>query len=102
MNVGEYGLTHNINVNYDISGFSNLLLVYDLPNGTNFVAQSPDVTVGTSPLVTADGTFPANQYCRYIFRSGDLSVSGVYSVRLYYTDASKRLVSDAVTFTVNP
>lgn len=102
MNVGEYGLTHNINVNYDLSNNQSLVIAYSLPNGTTFVASGTDVAVGAVALTTPDGVFPANQYCSYVFKSGDLSVSGIYSARLTYIDANKRLISDVVTFTVNP
>ena len=101
MNVGEYGLTHNVNVNYDISGNTSLTLVYTLPNGTTFVATGSDVALGASALTTPNGVFPANQYCRYVFKSGDLSVAGNYTARLIYTDSSKRLISDRVSFSVS-
>lgn len=102
MNVGEYGIAHNVNVGYDISGKTSLILNYTRQDGTTFNATGSDVTVGTAPISTTSGPFAANQYCVYVFKAGDMTVPGTYTVRLTYNDATKHLVSDAVTFTVNP
>lgn len=103
MNTGEYGISFNLNVNFNISGFTTLSLAFTKPDGTAMTKTSPSVSVPAVPLVTTDlGTFAANQYCTYAFQVGDLSIDGTYSVRLTYTDATKRLVSDVATFTVNP
>jgi hypothetical protein len=102
MNVGEYGIAFNLNVGYDISGNSTLALIFTRQDGTTFTANKPDVSVGNAPINTTSGPFAANQYCVYLFKNGDLTVSGTYSVRLTYNDATKHLVSDATTFTVNP
>lgn len=102
MNVGEYGIAFNLNVNYNISGFTALSLVIISPGGTITTRTQADVTVPATPLVTTDmGTFAANQYARYVFKIGDLAEAGEYTVRLTYTDASKRLISDSTSFTVN-
>ena len=102
MNVGEYGIAFNLNVGYDISGNSALILAFTRPDGTTFSANKPDVSVGTAPISTTSGPFAANQYCVYVFKTGDLTVPGIYSVRLTYNDATKHLISDATTFTINP
>lgn len=102
MNVGEYGISYNLNVNYNISGFTALSLAFTRPDASVFTRTNGDVTVPASPLVTTDsGTFAANEYCTYLFEDGDLSQAGTYTVRLTYTDASKRLISDATSFTVS-
>jgi len=102
MNVVEYGIAHNLNVNYNISAFTSLSLVYTRFDGTQFTRTNGDVTVPAVPLVTTDmGTFAANQYAKYIFKAGDLTIAGTYTVRLTYTDASKRLVSDQTSFVVS-
>ena len=102
MNVGEYGISFNLNVNYDMSGFTSLSLDFTRPDGTTISRANGVVTVPSSPLVTPDGTFAANQYCTYAFQSGDINQEGTYSARLTYNDATKRLISDPVTFTINP
>lgn len=101
MNVGEYGIAFNLNVGYDISGNSALSLVFTRPDASTFTATKPAVSVGNTPISTTSGPFAANQYSVYLFKDGDLTVPGTYGVRLQYTDATKHLVSDPVTFTVN-
>jgi len=102
MNVGEYGLAHNLNVNYNISAFTTLSMVYTRPDGTLITRTGADVTVPAVALVTTDmGTFAANQYAKHIFKVGDLTLAGTYTVRLTYTDATKRLVSDQTSFVVS-
>lgn len=100
MNVGEYGLTFNMNVNFDISGFSALSLTFTKPDLTTLTVTNPAVSISATPLVTPIGTFATNQYAIYTFALGNLSSAGLYSARLTYTDASKRLISDIATFTV--
>lgn len=103
MNVGEYGISFNLNVNYDISGFSTLSLAFTRPDGTTFTAANGPVTVPSVPLATTDqGTFAANQYVKYAFAASDLTKAGPYTVRLTYTDATKRLISDITSFSVSP
>lgn len=102
MNVNEYGIAFNLNVGFNISGNQALSLAFTRPGGSTFTATKPAVSVGASPISTTSGPFAANEYCVYIFKDGDLTEAGTYTVRLTYTDATKRLISDAVTFTVNP
>lgn len=100
MNVGEYGLALNLNVNYTLTGYTSLTMNFMRPDGTTFT--STGVTVPNTPFVAADGTYAASQYARYVFTAGDLNQAGDYKVRLTYQDATKRLVSDVAGFTVNP
>ena len=102
MNAGEYGIAHNLSVGYDMSGKTSLALNYVRPDKTTFTVTDPNVTLGASPLITSAGTFAANQYVTYTFRAGDIPVPGAYTARLIYNDATKRLISDQVTFTINP
>lgn len=103
MNVGEYGISFNLNVNYNIASFTSLSITFTRPDGTTFTAINGPVTVGAAPLVTTDqGTFAANQYCIYLFTVTDLTKAGTYTARLTYTDAAKRLISDIASFVVNP
>lgn len=101
VNVGEFGLALNLNVNYNISGATagtGLSLSITRPDNSAF---SGTPVVGTVDLVTPDqGTFLANQYAIYLIQPGDLTLPGTYRIRLTYTDASKRLVSDVTSFDV--
>lgn len=103
LNVGEYGKVHNLNVNYDISGFTALSQVYTRPDATTFTRTNGDVTVPATPLVTPDmGTFEANKYTKYTFKTGDLTVAGTYTVRLTYDNgATIRYIGDITSFTVS-
>jgi hypothetical protein len=102
MNAGEFGIEHDVNVGFDISGKTSLILTYTRPDGTTFTVTDPAVTVGTVPITTTSGPFAANQYCVYKFVAGDISKAGTYTARLTYNDATKHLISDPVTFAVNP
>lgn len=96
MNKNEFGLTINLNVNYDISAKTTLALDITRPDGT-VLTKTP--TVGTVPL----NGFLANQYAVYRTIAGDINQAGTYSMRLTYNDASpKQLISDVVTFEVQP
>lgn len=100
MNVGEYGLVFNLNVNFDISAATSLQLAITRPDGTA-IAGVP--TVGLVDLTTTDdGTYPAKKYCSYTFVDGDLNQVGDYTARLTYNDAAKRLISDPTSFSVSP
>lgn len=99
MNVGEYGLVLNLNVNFDISAATSLQLAITRPDGT---AINGTPTVGTVDLTTTDdGTYLAHKYCIYTFVAGDLSQAGDYIARLTYNDSTKRLISDPTSFTVS-
>lgn len=102
MNKNEYGIQFNFNVNFNIAGFTSLSLAISRPDGTALTLANPAVSVGNAPLVTPDGTYNANEYAKYVFVNNDINQAGTYSARLTYTDASKRLISDPVTFDVNP
>lgn len=96
MNVNEYGIDINFNVNYTMTGFTSLSLAITKPNGA-VLNKTP--TLGTIGL----GTFLANQYVIYRTAAGDIDQAGTYSVRLTYNNAlPTQLISDIVTFTVNP
>lgn len=100
INVGEYGIALNVNVNFDLSGATSLLLSFIRPDDSSFVGTP---TAPATELATPDqGTFAARQYARYVFKDGDLTVPGTYRTRLTYVDPSKRLVSDVTTFDVSP
>lgn len=101
LNITEYGLAFNLNVNFDLSAATSLLLEFERQDGTKFTGVP---TAPTVAVVTPDqGTFSANQYARYVFQDGDLTVPGDYIVRLIYMDAGpKRIVSEPVSFPVYP
>lgn len=101
VNVGEFGLALNVNVNFDITAATGLSLSFTRPDNSAF-SGTPSVGV-VDVVVPSDGTYLAGQYARYLIQPGDLTVAGEYKVRLTYTDASpKRLISDVTSFDVYP
>jgi len=99
MNVGEFGIAFDLNVNYDLSAASSLQIAIVRPDGTT-ITGAP--VTGQVPLVTDQGTFLAKQYCTYVFKDGDLNQVGDYTARLTYNDSTKRLISDPTSFSVSP
>lgn len=102
MNAGEFGLVINFDAQYDLSGYSSLSLLFTRADSSTFTVTNPQVTMGAVPLSTALGTFAANQYVKYTLANGDLTVPGMYSARLIYTDSTKKLYSIPVRFQVLP
>lgn len=102
MNAGEYGLVVNFDGQYDVSGYSTLALQFTRADQTTFTVNNPLVAPGTAAITTPLGTFAANQYVKYTIANGDLTVPGMYSARLIYTDSTKKLYSPAVRFQVQP
>ena len=102
MNAGEYGLVVNFDGQYDLSANTSLALLFTRADQTTFTVTNPLVAVGTASLTTPLGTFLPNQYVKYTIANGDLMGSGLYSVRLIYTDSTKKLYSPAVRFQVQP
>lgn len=98
LNVTEYGIALNLNVNYNVSNAQSLLLSFIRPDLTTFEGVP---TVPGSQITSPDqGVFPPNKYVRYVFKAGDLDQPGEYFVRLIYTDAAKRLLSEVTSFEV--
>lgn len=96
---GEYGVQFNINGNYDMSAYTALSLKFTRPDATTFTVTP---TLGTIPLITPLGIFPANQYVTYITTMTDLPTDGGYQMRLTYTDVYKRVLSPVINFAVSP
>lgn len=106
MNVGEYGIQFNLNVSYNISAFTGLIITFTRPSGSTFTRTGANVTAPAVPLVTDIGTFAASQYAQTYFQLGDISEAGTYRARLTYdnsglTPALHLVSDDTVTFTVN-
>lgn len=100
VNEGEYGIACVFYTAYNMSAFTTLQIQFTKPDLTVLLATAtcPNVAV-----VTALGTFPANQYAQYFFVTGDLSQLGVWSARVIYTKTGSpnvKLISNSSTFTV--
>lgn len=107
MNVGEYGLSFDLYVQFDISAFTTLSLTVTRPDGTSFTRTGGLVTAPGTDVQTSMGRFPAHQYAHYIVQNGDLNQAGQYQARLTYDDAagqhliSSETVPPAGKFTVD-
>ncbi len=100
VNEGEYGVACVFYTAYDMSTFTTLQIQFTLPDATllTVAATCPNVQV-----VTALGTFPANEYAQYFFVAGDLSQLGVWYARVIYTKTGSpdiKLISNSSSFTV--
>jgi hypothetical protein len=103
MNVNEYGVVFAFYVAFDISGFTTLKITFTKPSGGILTVMNPDVTAPNTQLVTPAGTFPANEYAKYVFALGDVTESGLWSARVTYDVApSLQLISNVGTFNVYP
>jgi hypothetical protein len=101
VNEGEYGVACVFYTAYDMSAFTTLQIQFTLPDATllTVAATCPNVQV-----VTALGTFPANEYAQYFFVNGDLSQLGVWYARVIYDESTAspplHLISNSSSFTV--
>jgi hypothetical protein len=103
VNRNDYGVLFVYGVGENLSAYSGLTLEFDRPDGTTLTVTSPLVTTSTNPIVTSVGTLLAEEYAQYTFRPGDVTVAGVWSVRLTYDAPGPiHLTSNATTFTVGP
>lgn len=101
MNVGEYGVLFEINVNFDIGAATSLTLNFTKPDNTTLSVSTPNVTPGATTISTPFGQFLANQYAVYRFVQGNVDQAGVWKVRLVYNDATQHLISDVATFSIS-
>lgn len=100
VNEGTYGVACVFNTAFNLSSFTVLQIEFIKPDGT---IVTKTATAPNTNLVTALGTFLANQYAQYVFLNGDLNQTGVWQARVLYTDATpQHLISNLSTFTVNP
>lgn len=90
-----------INAGIDLSGATVTLDIIK-PDGTLLSRTAPAVVLGTQTLIVDGATITANQYIEYALQSGDLSLPGVYAVRLIpvWTTPQKNLPTPTKTFIV--
>lgn len=101
LRVGEYGVVLRLGTSYDVSSQTELTLDFTAPSGaTKTKATADGVAVETGSVSTTQGTFAANESVKYTLADGDIDEAGSWSVQLTYEDATKKLISDAVPFTV--
>ncbi len=108
--VNEIGKIININAAFDLSGNTDLQIIFTKPDGTTTltVNKAGGVTAPAVPYTytDADGnsvTFNANEYWSYPTSSGDIDVEGTWTLHGKYIDATpKDYCGDSASFTVLP
>lgn len=102
--IGEYGKKFRVNTDFDLSGNSELTLIFTRPDLTTFNKTSADGVVAPGVPVTdpdTGETFEANEYMEYLTASGDIDQTGQWTVQAQYDDITpKRFIGDVATFTV--
>ena len=104
----DVGRIFAINANYNLSGNTELRMVFVKPDGT--VTEKLKADGVTAPAVDltvcvdgTDQTFLANEYFQYASEAGLLDQTGSWTVHGEYVDATpKDLSGDVSTFTVLP
>lgn len=101
INTGEYGVACVFSTAYDMSAFTTLEIQFTKPNGTILTATA---TCPNVDVVTALGTFLANEYAQYFFVAGDLDQIGTWYARVLYTKSNASpplyLISNISSFAV--
>ena len=105
---GDIGRIFVINANFDLSGNTELRMVFKKASGAVVEKLTADgVSAPATPYTgTLDGepvTFLANEYFQYATESGLLDETGGWSVHGEYVDSTpKDLSGDVSNFTVLP
>jgi len=109
LKVGEIGKTIRVNAGFDMSGNTDLQLIFTKPDATTLTVNKAGGV--SAPAVAATGTdsdgvaysYNANEYWEYDTTSGDIDQQGEWSVHGKYIDATpKDFCGDTATFTVLP
>jgi hypothetical protein len=102
LNVNEWGVAFVFSTGFNMASFTSISITFTKPDQSTLTVANPAVTVPNFDLPTTDGTFPANEYAKYIFVLGDVDQAGDWSARVTYNDATpQHLISDVGTFTIS-
>ena len=89
--VGETGRTLRVNAGFDLSGYTELSIIFCKPDGTTVTKTTADGVVIGAGVTDADlGVLTANEYVEYPIEVGVIGVSdaGQWSAQILYTDTS--------------
>lgn len=97
--VGEIGKIIDIDAQFDLSGNTDLKLLFTKPDASTLeVIKSGGVS---APIVASEAGFSANEYFQYPIASGDIDQAGTWFVRGEYIDGTpKTFFGDTATFVV--
>ena len=109
MKVGESGVTIVIGTSYDLSGKTSLTVKIINPDGTEQTVADGDITISAASYSSTHGTFASNTYAMFdttssMFVQAQIASgasNGTWSAYLTYVDATKTLISDTFTITVD-
>lgn len=103
--VGDTNKTLRVNAGFNMSSWTELSLVFTLPDGTNATKVTADgVVIGAGVTDDDLGVLAANEYVEYPTEAGFISQAGEWKVYLIFTDTGTApdtiYNSPCVTFTV--
>jgi len=109
MKVGESGVTIVVGTSYDLSSKTSLTVTIINPDGTEQTVADGDISLSASEYSSSHGTFAGNTYAMFDSTSSMFSQdqiasgdsNGTWSAYLTYVDATKTLISDTFTITVD-
>lgn len=105
LKVGEVGKTIVVSTEYDMSGYTELSIIFTLPDTSTVTKTTADGV--TAPAIPLDdetlGELPASTYLAYDVEAGLLTAAGSWQLYAKYEDGSpKTFYGDPVEFQVNP
>ena len=101
----EFGVQVLLGTSFDMTINTSLSLTFIKPDLTTLTVTSPAVTIDPAeyiPATTPPGNFPGNTYFIYTTQPGDIDQAGEWSVRGTYEAPGIQLISDPITFTIDP
>lgn len=105
LKVGEVGKTIRVSTSYDMSGYTELSIIFTLPDTSSVTKTTADGV--TAPAVAVDdetlGELAASTYLEYDVEAGLLTEAGNWQLYAQYDDATpKTFFGDPAEFQVNP
>jgi len=107
--VNEKGQPFRIATGFDMSGFTALSIEFTAPtNGTSFTVTdlttpavtAPAILLTNDPAFTPPRNIAASTYFEYITDGTEFDIPGQWIACAVYTDASRVLNANKVTFTI--
>ena len=99
MKLGEYGKIITCAASFDMSGSSELTLVFTKPDGSNLTKTTAD---GVTAPAQAIGSLSASTYFSYTTVEGDIDQAKDWQVYGMYDDSTpKHFISKTANFTVD-
>ena len=102
LKVGEKGRIFRYAVGFDMSSETEITLKFVKPDDTSISKVTADgIVLGGAITDPTLGSLLANEYADYTIETGVIDQAGAWAAQLTYTDTSRILIADSVTFTVD-